>query len=86
MVIFSEMFDKLENEDANVEGEMEFENPDQNETMESRRVADRNSGSKSKKNVLEFYSTRSSSIINFNTSIKRVKIADNSFFSCRSML
>ena len=43
------MFDQLENEDANVEGEMEFENPGQNETMESRRIEDRNSRSKGKK-------------------------------------
>ena len=43
------MFDQLENEDANVEGEMEFENPGQNETMESRLIEDRNSRSKGKK-------------------------------------
>ena len=49
MVIFSEMFDDLEIEDTIVEGEMEFQNTGQNETAESRRVADRNSGSKSKK-------------------------------------
>ena len=52
MLIFSEMFDDLENEEA-FEDELEFENPGQNLTKESRRIF--GFGSKVKKSMLFSY-------------------------------
>ena len=52
MLTFSEMFDDLENEEA-FEDELEFENPGQNLTKESRRIF--GFGSKVKKSMLFSY-------------------------------
>ena len=53
MLTFSEMFDDLENEDEAFEDELEFENPGQNLTKESRRIF--GFGSKVKKSMLFSY-------------------------------